>query len=155
MVRFVVALLAIATVTVQVQILGAWPFFGSTPHLIAAGLIVFAMLEKYELGLVWLITGGLVLDGLLSVRFGTTTLPLLFGYGALILALRRVIHDVPVWGYALLAAGLVACAESVIALRVGAWGQWVRDAVAAGVLVFPAVLAVSHATSMKRAGLRL
>ena len=154
--RVLIAILATLVVIIQVQLLGAWPVLGAQPHLIALGAVLFCALERFELGLVWILVGSLFVDSLLSARFGVTTMPLLIVYGSTTVLLRRYVHDVPIWGYALLAIIFVGFTE--LPLTIGSqfdgW-QLVRDAFVGALLILPLAVFATHQTSTRRAGLRI
>lgn len=154
--RIITVLTAFLIATLQVQLIGAWPIWGAEPNLIAAGAVAFCTLERFELGLWWIVVGGLFLDTFLPIRLGTTTVLLLLEYGLMTWILKKYVHELPFWGYAIVAGVFVAGAElPLLVTSSHVFMQWLRDAVVGAILVLPIAAFMTHATSTKRAGLRL
>ena len=149
------ALAAALVMQVQVNLLAVWPLAGGAPHLIAFGVVPFALLADLRAGLIWIIVGAGLLDLLLPVRFGVTLVPLLVVYGVIRLLARHVVNTPTWWSVAGLAVLAVGGTELLLAITTGNWRQYGRDLFAALILALPLGFLVGQTVTTRHSGLRI
>ena len=143
-------LAAYLTVVIQIGVLGNWPLFGGQPHLIALGSIVFLVMHRPTLGLVWILLGGGLIDFLLPARFGITLLPLLIAYSVVAFMTRSTIDTASWWGSALMGLVLVALTQLPLAFYTQAWHQLGFDLLAAVIFILPISTTMAARISSRR-----
>ena len=148
-----IALGAYAAVLGQVGVLGSWPLLGGQPHLIALGAVVFLVGGRMDLGAIWMLVGGGLIDLLLPVRFGSTLLPLLVTYGLLTVLLTRSV-ETPNW-IGTLVGGLILLVGTELPLVIitGAWVQLRNDLLAGTLILIPIARYLMHRLELRRHGL--
>jgi hypothetical protein len=144
---------AYLAVLVQVGVLGAWPLLGGQPHLIALGAVVFLVGGRLDLGAVWLLLGGGLIDLLLPTRFGFTLLPLVIVYGLLLLLQSRSI-EAPNWlGVVALGLLLLVGSEMPLVILTGDWVLLLHDLVAGTLILIPIAWFLMRRLDLRRHGL--
>lgn len=150
-----ITLLAYLTVLVQIGLLAQWSPFGGQPHLIALGAVVFLVIGRTDIGLIWMVVGAGLIDLLLPVRFGITLVPLLLAYAGLSLALNRFV-DAPSWlGTIVLGLLLVTATELPIAILAHNYQRLLPDLGLSVLLLLPLASLVTHPLRLRRLGLTI
>lgn len=150
-----IALLAYAVVLIQIGLLAEWPPFGAQPHLIALGAVVFLVIGRTDLGLIWMLVGAGLIDLLLPVRFGITLVPLLLAYAGLSLTLNRFV-DAPSWlGTIAIGLLLVTATEAPLLVVAHSYARLIPDLGLSLLVLLPLASLVTHPLRLRRLGLTI